>query len=124
MPFLYEELSYDVIGLIYDVYNELGFGFKEKVYQAGIEKKLMESGKNYRKEVYQEIIINDEVVGKRYFDFVIEEKIVLELKRDNIFKKRYIDQLYEYLVAGNYQLGLLVCITPQGIKIKRILNIY
>ena len=73
----------------------------------------------------KEIKLNyqDEAIGKYFLDFIIENKIVLELKVANTFYMRDIQQVLGYLKASGLQLGILVIITKQGIKYKRIINI-
>ena len=56
-------------------------------------------------------------------DFLVEDLIVVELKRSNYFKQQHIKQLYEYLRATDKKLGLLICYSHKGVKIKRVVNI-
>jgi len=67
---------------------------------------------------------NDKIVGKYYLDFLIEDKIVLELKRGNIVAVNNIDQVKGYLTALNLKLAIIVSFTFNGVKINRILNEY
>lgn len=65
----------------------------------------------------------EENIGKYYLDFLIENKIVIELKKGDYYSRKNISQIYNYLVATDIKLGLLVNFTQSGIKFKRILNI-
>ena len=56
-------------------------------------------------------------------DFIIEDKIVLELKKGNRFVKAHIDQVYEYLVSNNLKLGILSYFAPRNLHYKRIVNL-
>jgi len=67
---------------------------------------------------------NDKIVGKYYLDFLIEDKIVLELKRGNIVAVNNIDQVKGYLSALNLKLAIIASFTFNGVKINRILNEY
>jgi len=67
---------------------------------------------------------NDKIVGKYYLDFLIEDKIVLELKRGNIVAVNNIDQVKGYLTALNLKLAIIASFTFNGVKINRILNEY
>jgi GxxExxY protein len=64
------------------------------------------------------------IFSKNYFDFVVEEKIVVELKRSERFAKQHYDQINQYLRISGLKLGLLITFTQQGVRFKRVLNIY
>ena len=59
-----------------------------------------------------------------FFDFLYENKIVIELKQGEVFSKNNINQIYAYLKAKKLKLGLLINFTKKGIKFKRIVNLY
>ena len=77
---IYPELSYKVIGLAYAVYNELGFGHLEKTYQRALAKELKDNNINFREQVKYSVEYKGEVIGNNYFDFLIEESVIIELK--------------------------------------------
>ncbi|KKQ17793.1 MAG: hypothetical protein US30_C0001G0127, partial [Candidatus Moranbacteria bacterium GW2011_GWF2_36_839] len=62
-------------------------------------------------------------IGYYIFDFLVFDKIVIELKSKNYFSKRDIDQLYSYLKAMNLKLGILVYFTKECVRYKRIVNL-
>lgn len=59
-----------------------------------------------------------------YLDFLIENKIILEIKQGNLFNKHDIEQLYNYLKATRLKLGILARFTRSGVKFKRIINLF
>lgn len=120
---IYSDLSYKVIGILFDVFNQLGYGYQEKYYQKAIAISFSESKIKFKQEVYSPLKFNNQKVGNYYFDFLIEDKIVLEIKRGNHFSRKDIEQIYSYLKVSKLKLGLLVNFTSKGIKFKRILNI-
>ena len=65
----------------------------------------------------------DEKIGNYFFDFLIEDKIILEIKKGDRISRRDIEQLYAYLKNANYKLGLIIRFTSKGILIKRIVNL-
>lgn len=67
--------------------------------------------------------LGDKDLGIYVFDFIYEEKIVVELKQGENFSKQNINQVYAYLKATNLKLGLLINFTRKGVKFKRIVNI-
>jgi len=119
---LYPELSYKIIGALFEVFNKLGQGYLEKYYQRAIAISLKESGLKFKEQVYAPLIFKDVKIGKCFFDFLVEDKIVLELKTGDRFSKKDIGQIHSYLKVNNLQLGLLVNFTSQGVKFKRIIN--
>lgn len=85
---IYEELSDKVIGGAYKVYNNLGYGHPEKVYQKSLAVELDNQGIKYKRECYSKILYDGEVVGKYFLDFLIEDKMAVEVKvRREIYKK-------------------------------------
>lgn len=122
-PFVHERLSYTIIGILYEVYNELGPGLKERTYQRAVAAGLKEAGLKFQEEVYIPVTFKSETVGSHYFDFLVEDQIVIELKVGDYFSRRNIDQVYRYLLAKNLLLGLLANFTRRGVKIKRVVNL-
>lgn len=120
---LYPELSYKIIGALFEVFNKLGPGYLEKYYQNAIAVSLKESGLKFKEQVYAPLIFKDIKIGKCFFDFLVEDKIVLELKVGDRFSKHDIEQIHSYLKVNDLKLGLLVNFTSQGVRFKRIINV-
>jgi len=120
---IYPELSYDDVGCAYAVFNELGFGHPEKFYQRAFTVELKKKNIPFKEQVYYPLKYKDEIVGKQFFDFLIEDKLILELKKNNHFSKQHIDQVNEYLRISELKLAILVNFTPNGIIYKRLVNI-
>ena len=119
---IYPELSYKLVGLMYEVYNELGYGYQERYYQRAIEKYFQESKIKYKKELYCPIKVKDKNIGSYRLDFLVDDKIVLELKVANQVYIKHIKQVLGYLKQNNLKLGILSIFTKDGVKIQRILN--
>ncbi len=120
---IYPKTSYKLIGLAFEIFNELGFGYKEKYYQKAYEKLLVINKIPYQKEVFTKIKFQNEDLANIYLDFLIRDKLVVELKARDRFLKSNIKQVHTYLKANNIKLGLIINFTKIGIKYKRILNI-
>ena len=120
---LYPDLCFKVIGVLFEVYNSLGYGYKEKYYQRAIALGFKNSKILFKEQSPAKIRFKDDVVGTIFFDFLIENKIILEIKKTDRFSRAEIDQILGYLKASNLKLGLLAHFTKDGIKYKRILNI-
>ena len=122
--FLYGELSYKIIGALYDVAHELGFSHREKFSEKAVAKALTEKGLHFNEQLPVKVHYKKEPVGIYYYDFLVEEKIVLELKVKDSFSKKDIDQLFAYLKAQDLKLGIIAHFTKNGVKFKRIVNLY
>jgi len=121
---LYPQLSYQIIGVLFDVSNSLGYGYQEKYYQKAVAIKLKELNVVFQEQVPIKIKMEkDSVVGTYFLDFLIENKVVLEIKKEDRFLKNNIEQLYAYLKATKLQLGILANFTKKGLQFKRVVNI-
>lgn len=120
---IYSDLSYQIIGILYDVYNTVGFGHPEKYYQKAIAIALKTQKIKFSEQVYAKVLYKNETIGKSYLDFIIEEKLILEIKKNERFSRSNIEQLYNYLVSTHLKLGILANFTRHGVKCKRIINI-
>lgn len=110
---IYPDLSYKIVGLLFDIYNELGFGYQEKYYQRALKIKLDCEKIKYKKECLKTIKIDSQIIGRYFIDFVIDDKIVVELKIANDFYKKDISQVLGYLKATKLKLGILVIFTKK-----------
>ncbi|RJO59545.1 GxxExxY protein [Candidatus Parcubacteria bacterium] len=121
---VHPELSYKVIGILFEVFNELGPGLQERYYQRAIAVRLKQINLPYAQEVRVSLDFKVVNIGVYYLDFLIENKIILEIKRGNRFLRQNIDQVVGYLKASKKKLGIIANFTNQGVKYKRILNLY
>ena len=118
---LYEDLTYKVRGAIFNVYNELGFGHKESIYQKALIKEFEALNIPYKQEVGLDVRYKGNIVGKYRPDFVIEDKIIIELKSVEFMPKSYEEQLVHYLKTTGFSLGLLVNFGSNRLYIKRLI---
>jgi len=120
---IYPELSYTIIDILFEVYKHLGSGYTEKYYQKAIALELKRCNLKHKEQVFFPLKYKNIKIGNYYLDFLIEDKIILEIKKDKNFSKRNIEQVYNYLKAFNLKLGILANFTKDGVKFKRIINI-
>jgi len=120
---IYPELSYKIVGILFDIFSSLGYGFGEKQYQKAIEIALKNLNIKYKKELPIKIFYKDNFLTNNYADFLIDNKIILEIKKGNFFNKKDIEQVFNYLKVYNVKLGILARFTRSGVKFKRIINI-
>lgn len=119
---VYPELSYQIVGILFDVYNQLGPGHKEKYYQDAIVIAFNNHDIKFEREVYILIEYRTSKVGNYFLDFLVEGKLVLEIKRGDYFPAGNIKQVDTYLKATGLKLGILANFTNSGVKFKRIVN--
>ena len=120
---IYSEISYKIIGVLFEVYNQLGHGHPESTYQKAVAVGLKKSNFTFSEQLYVPVSFKGEKVGKNFLDFLIDGKIVLEIKRGDYFVKSHIDQVYQYLVSKDLKLGILAYFAPRTVHLKRIVNI-
>ena len=120
---LYPDLSYRVIGILFDVDNNLGPGHKEKYYENAVAQGLTAAGLRFERQLYVPLVYNGKTIGRYFLDFLVEGKLVLELKQGRFFAKQNIEQVYSYLKAHKLQLGIIAQFTSEGLKYKRVVNL-
>lgn len=118
---LYADLTYKVRGAVFSVFNELGNGHKEQVYQRALEREFEELKIPYKKEVSLKVSYKGEAVGNYRPDFVIDDKIVVEIKAVEFMPKIFETQLVHYLKTTGFSLGLLVNFGSNRLYIKRLI---
>lgn len=117
--FIYEDLSYKIRGCVFKVYNTLGFGHKEDVYQKALASEFEKAGINFEKERVLSVMYDDKKVGTYKPDFIIEKKIIIEIKAVPFIPKHYETQLTYYLKGTDYKLGFLINFGGQKLHIRR-----
>ncbi len=120
---IYPELSYDIVGALFKVFSAVGAGHKEAVYQRTTALALQDAQVSFKEQVYLPLLFKKEIVGKYFLDFLIEDKIILELKVRNYFSLSDIKQVIRYLKTYKLKLGILAHFTKDGVRYKRILNL-
>ena len=113
---IYKDLAYKIVGCFYSVYNEFGPGYKESVYLA-IEFDLQHI--SYEKEKRIAIKYKKKSAGYYIPDFVIDKKIIVEIKAVDSMPKLYETQLYYYLKGKDYKLGYIVNFGSAEIDVRR-----
>ena len=106
--FLHTELTSTIIRCFYNVYNKLGYGFLEKVYENALMIELDKNGLFVEKQKPIQVFYDDQVVGMYFADLVVENIIILELKATASLCQEHEFQLINYLKATDIDLGLLL----------------
>lgn len=121
---LFPELSFKISGILFEVSRQLGGGHQEKYYQKALSQALFKNSVPFKEQVCVPITFDGKTIGKYYLDFLVNDQIVVELKRGEFISNLIITQTKQYLSALKLQLGLLACFTHSGVVIKRIINQY
>ena len=122
MALVYEELSYQIRGALYEVYNALGTGFREETYKLAVAAELEQRHISVAREVVFEITYKGKVIDLYRADIVVDGKVILELKVVDELHPRHSAQLLSYLKASGLQLGLLVNFGKERVQIVRQAN--
>ncbi len=109
----HEELTEQIIGIFYDVYNELGYGFLESVYRESMAIASSECGLRAEQEVPVPVWFRGKKVGEYRADLLVERWVLLELKSARTLESSHQAQLLHYLRATEIEVGLLLNFGPQ-----------
>ncbi len=119
---VYPKLSYILMGILFEVHNKLGIKYQEKHYQNAVEIKLKELNIPYQREVKINVKFSNDNLGDFYLDFIIDNKIVLELKKVWKITQDDIKQVLRYLKAVNLRLGIIANFKHKRLEYRRILD--
>ncbi len=120
---IYPELSYKIIGSAFEIFNNIGGSHKEIVYQRALFEIFQNNKMKVKQQVFNPVKMKNKLLSKNYFDFLIEDKIVVEIKSSDKFSKSHFDQLLNYLIVSKLKLGILISFGRDEVKYKRVLNI-
>lgn len=118
---VFAEETFEILGCCMRVYNELGKGFLEAVYKDALEIEFRNKGISYSRETKYEIIYQGVILPHKYFaDFLVQDKIILEVKAQNGVIDEHFKQVLNYLAVSKCKLGLLVNFGEDKLKYKRL----
>ena len=105
---LYSEITEKIIKAFFKVYNTLGYGFLEKVYENALVIELQKMGFNISQQHNIKVYYGMKMVGDYYADIIVDDNIIIELKAAESLKKEHKTQLINYLKATDKEVGLLL----------------
>ncbi len=115
----YKELTEKIIGCAYRVYNKMGFGFLESVYEKCILIELRKASLNAESQKPITVYYENEIVGEFVADIIVNDTIILELKSLRRIIKAHEVQLVNYLVATGKPVGLILNYAESKVEVKR-----
>lgn len=110
---LHGEITEAILAAFFNVYNSLGHGFLEKVYENALKIELEESGVAVKQQMPIQVRYRDRVVGEYFADLCVDDKVIVELKSVDKLIPAHVSQLYNYLRATEYEVGLLLNFGPK-----------
>lgn len=122
MELLYKELSYTVIGAAIEVHKVLGPGFLESVYQKALAHEMKLQKIEFREQVRLPVKYKGELMGEYIADFVVESKIILEIKSVSKLTTNHLAQAMHYLTATGNRLALLINFGTPSLEHKRVVK--
>lgn len=108
MSLLHEELTGQIIKAFYAVYNKLGYGFPEKVYENAMLIELRKMDFYAINQAPIKVYYDEELVGEYFADIIVEEEVIIELKAASKVAVKHEVQLMNYLKATHVEVGLLM----------------
>jgi len=118
MEYKHSELTSGIIKAFYDVYNELGYGFLEKVYENALSYELRKQNYSVQQQALIEVYYDGLQVGQYFADLLVNDTVILELKAAEGIAEEHEAQLLNYLKATDIDIGLLLNFGPKP-QIKR-----
>jgi GxxExxY protein len=106
--FPHQELTKSIIGVYYDVYNELGYGFLEKIYHNAMIIELKKRGFEIENQKKINVFYKKEIVGEYITDIIVNNKVILELKTVEYLLDVHENQILNYLKATDCEVGIVL----------------
>lgn len=119
---IYRDLSYKLMGLLFHVHGELGNKYHERYYERAVALALKKAGIKFKEQLEVPLEYEGEKIGKYRLDFLIEDKIVLELKAEPRIQHAHITQVLAYLKANKIKLGIIANFRTEQLAFKRVIN--
>ena len=122
MQYKHQDVTQQIVDAFYAVYNSLGYGFLERVYENSMAIELRARGLKAQQQAPIQVYYRGEVVGEYFADLLIEDKIIVELKAVASLLPIHEAQLLNYLKATPFEVGLLLNFGPLATKKRKIFD--
>ena len=122
--FKYADITQKIIGSAFEVYKFLGNGFQEVIYQRALAYEMSQRNLDFDREIEQDIFYRDlpEPIGTRRADFVVENKVLVELKATINLEDVHLAQALNYLKVYRLEVGLLINFGSKSMTFKRLVR--
>ena len=118
----YKDITEKIIGASFEVHKFLGNGFQEVIYQRALAYEMSQANLEFQREIEQDIYYRDlpEPIGRRRADFVVEGKVLIELKAIKELEDVHLAQALNYLKAYKLEVGLLINFGSKSLTFRRL----
>jgi GxxExxY protein len=121
--YLHKDKTYQIVGILFEVHKNLGKGFSEIVYKDAIEFEFSQLNIPFEREKEFSVNYKNTILKHKFYaDFVVHNKIILEIKTVDCFNANHYNQCLNYLKISNNELALLVNFNSVSLEYKRIVN--
>jgi GxxExxY protein len=117
---LHKKITEDILKVYFEVYNQLGYGFLEKVHQNAMYFELRSLGYKVEAQKPIKVYLKNQLIGEYFADLLIDDKVIIELKACELLMNVHIAQLMNYLKATKMEVGLLLNFGEKA-EFKRII---
>jgi GxxExxY protein len=114
-----QTLTGSIIGAFFEVYNTLGYGFRESVYVAALERELIARGHMVAREVQLRVFYKGDRIARQRIDMLIDDKVIVESKATEFVAPNATRQLENYLRGSQIEVGLLLHFGPRPVFFRR-----
>jgi GxxExxY protein len=121
MELLYKDITEKIIKALFEVFNHLGPGLSETIYQRAVKEELVGLGLKYEVEKNAEVFYKNKKIGFYKLDLLVEDKVVLELKVKPAIEPLDEAQLITYLKSTGYRVGILSNFGSKKLEFKRFI---
>jgi len=118
----YTEITGEIIKCAFNVHNVIGNGFREVIYQKSLQREFSENGLKFVREFEMPIVYKGHQVGARRVDFLVENKVLIEIKALCELEIIHISQTINYLKVFNIEVGLLINFGSPRLQFKRLVR--
>ncbi len=118
----HSDITRKIIGAVMKVHSTLGCGFQEVIYQRALAIEMIKWGLAFQRELEMEVYYDDQHIGTRRVDFLVEDKVMLELKAVSQLDPVHLAQAINYLEAYKLEVGLLLNFGAKSLEIKRLIK--
>lgn len=118
----YKKLTEKIIKIFYRVYNKLGYGFLEKIYENAMMIEFQKEGIPSISQAAIEVLYEDKIVGEYFADILVDDKVIVEIKAARGLALESEAQLLNYLKATNIEVGLLLNFGPTPVIKRKVFD--
>lgn len=118
----HSDITHKIIGAAMKVHSTLGNGFQEVIYQRAMEIEMPKYGLSFLRELEMPIFYDDQQIGTRRVDFLVEDQIMVELKALTQLEDVHLAQAINYLEAYKLEIGLLLNFGAKSLEFRRLIK--